>query len=129
MKKLLSPEWLLRIGVFGTFLGHGIFALQVKESWIPLLTTFGFSDATATTLLPFIGSMDIVVAFFALFWPLRIVLMWATFWGFATALIRPIAGQPIWEFVERTANWAAPFALLLIQGWPKKLKDLFTVKR
>ncbi len=121
-------EWILRIGVFGSFLGHGVFALSVKQSWIPLITAFGFSDATATTLLPIIGFTDIAVAFLILILPIRIVLIWATFWGFATALSRPIAGELVWEFVERWANWAAPLALLALQGFPKNIKDLVTIK-
>ena len=36
----------------------------------------------------------------------------ATFWGFWTALVRPIVGEPIWDFIERFANWGAPLALL-----------------
>ncbi|KHO51931.1 MAG: hypothetical protein QT08_C0017G0002 [archaeon GW2011_AR17] len=123
VNKTKSYEWILRIGIFGSFLGHGIFALAVKQSWIPYLTAVGFSESTAAALLPLIGTLDILVALFALFWPLRIVLIWATIWAFATALIRPIAGEPIWDFVERSANWAAPLALLAIQGFPKKAKD------
>lgn len=122
------PEWLLRIGVFGSFLGHGVFALGVKQSWIPFITTVGFSESAATTLLPVIGTVDIVVAFLALLWPIRIVLIYATVWAFATALIRPIAGDPIWDFVERSANWAAPLALLAIQGFPKRIKDIFIIR-
>lgn len=121
-------EWILRIGVFGTFLGHGIFAIGVKQGWIPMITALGFSESAATTMLPLIGTLDIVVAILALVWPLRIVLIWATLWAFATALARPIAGDPIWDFVERTANWAAPLALLAIQGFPKRIKDIFTVR-
>lgn len=121
-------ELILRIGVFGTFLGHGTFALGVKQAWIPMITAFGFSKSAATTMLPLIGGVDIIVAILALIWPIRIVLIWATLWAFATALARPIAGDPIWDFVERTANWAAPLALLILQGVPKKLKDIFTVR-
>ena len=127
-KTTKTAEWILRIGIFGTFLGHGIFALGVKQSWIPLMTAFGFSEAAASTLLPFIGTADIIVAFLALLWPIRIVLIWATIWGFATALSRPVAGDPFWDFVERSANWAAPLALLALQGFPKKLKDIFKVR-
>ncbi len=122
----MQAEWILRIGIFGTFLGHGIFALQGKESWIPLITSFGFSGSAAVGLLPLIGILDVIVAFLALLWPIRLVLIWATLWAFATALSRPIAGDPIWDFVERTANWAAPLALLVIKGLPKKAKDLFS---
>jgi len=121
-------EWVLRVGVFGTFLGHGIFALGVKSSWIPLLTTIGFSESSAIQIMPVIGCIDITVAFCILVLPIRIVLIWATFWAFCAALMRPISGEPIWEFIERTANWSAPLALLLLHGMPKKFSDLFVVR-
>ena len=123
-----TSEWILRIGVFGSFLGHGIFAFGIKQGWIPLITAFGFSESSARVMLPIIGTMDIVVAVLALIWPIRLVLIYAVLWAFATALSRPIAGDPIWDFVERTANWAAPLALLVLQGIPKKLKNIFTIR-
>ena len=119
-------EWILRIGVFGTFLGHGVFALLVKQSWIPYFMSVGISESTAIILLPLIGLLDIIAAIFALIKPIRAVLIWATLWAFATALIRPISGELIWDFVERTANWAAPLALLYLRGMPKKLKEFFS---
>ena len=125
-ENLKKVEWILRIGVFGTFLGHGVFALLGKQSWIPYFTSIGISESTAIILLPLIGVMDILVAIFALVKPIRVVLIWATLWAFATALIRPISGEPIWDFVERTANWAAPLALLYLRGLPKRLEELFS---
>jgi hypothetical protein len=125
-KKFLTAEWILRLGIFGSFLGHGVFALGVKQSWLPYFTAVGMSESLGATLLPLIGIMDIIVALMALFYPLRVVLVWATVWGFWTALLRPIAGEPIWDFVERWANWAAPLALLALYGFPKKLKDWFS---
>tara|TARA_Y100000310_G_C20696333_1_gene825989 strand:+ start:1200 stop:1583 length:384 start_codon:yes stop_codon:yes gene_type:complete len=122
-KNIVKAEWALRIAIFGSFLGHGVFALQGKESWIPYFTSVGISESMAASLLPLIGGLDIIVAVLALFYPLRIVLAWAAFWGFLTALIRPISGEPIWDFVERWANWGAPLALLYLKGIPKKLKD------
>tara|TARA_Y100000310_G_C20638192_1_gene792391 strand:- start:1 stop:411 length:411 start_codon:yes stop_codon:yes gene_type:complete len=124
-----SAEGLLRLGVFGSFLGHGVFALQVKQGWLPYFTAVGMSEALGAQLLPLIGIMDIVVALIALFYPIRIVMAWAAVWGLWTALLRPIAGEPIWDFVERWANWAAPLALLAIQGWPRKMEDWFGVKK
>src|SRR3989344_6110283 len=122
-----AAEWILRIGIFGTFFGHGIFALGVKQGWIPLITSFGLSESAAATLLPIIGSVDIAVAFLVLLWPIRIVLIYAILWAFATSLSRFTAGGPIWDVIERTANWAAPLALLVLQGVPRKLKDIFEV--
>lgn len=123
-----TAEGILRLGVFGSFLGHGVFALQVKAGWLPYFTAVGMSEATGKMLLPLIGTMDVLVAILALFWPLRAVLAWATVWGLWTGLLRPIAGQPIWDFVERWANWAAPLALLTLQGWPKKAKEWLKVR-
>jgi len=72
-----------------------------------------------------IGIIDVTVAIFAILAPIRIVLIYGTIWGFLTALARPIAGDPIWDFVERWTNWGAPLALLYIKGLPKNFKDLF----
>jgi hypothetical protein len=126
-KNWFAPEWILRLGIFGSFFGHGVFALGVKTSWIPYFTSIGISEAAATTLLPIIGVLDIVVAVVALLKPLKVVLAWAALWGFLTALIRPIAGEAIWGFVERWANWAAPLALLALHGFPKKFWDWLRV--
>ena len=116
-------EWVLRIVVAGEFIGHGVFALQVKQSWIPYFTSVGISAETGAALLPLIGIMDIGFALLVLLKPIRIAILWMVFWGFGTALIRPIAGEPIWDFIERWANWGAPLALLLLLGWPRTFRD------
>ena len=119
-------EWVLRIAVAGEFLGHGIFAFQGKASWISWIQQLTGTDvATATTLLTLVGVVDVLVAIIALLKPIRIVLLWAALWGFWTALVRPLVGEPIWDFVERSANWGAPLALLMMLGWPKSLREWF----
>ncbi len=118
-------EWILRVGIFLTFIGHGSFAWQVRPSWLVYLTTVGFSVDQARLLMPMIGALDFLVAFTVLLRPLRLVLVWAVIWTFSTALIRPLAGLPLWDFVERGANWAAPLALLMLRGWPKSARELF----
>lgn len=112
-------EWVLRIAVAGEFIGHGVFALQQKAGWIKYFTAVGFSSDQALTLMPWIGAMDILLALIVLVRPVRVLLLWMVFWGAWTALLRPIAGEPVWDFVERWANWGAPLALLLMRGWPK----------
>ena len=119
MEKIKKAELILRLGVFGTFLGHGILAIGVKESWLKYLNFVGFNES-ASLVLQLIGYMDVLVALFALFFPLNIVLVWAVIWAFATALIRPLTGEPILDFVERASNWAAPLALLLIRKLTSK---------
>lgn len=117
-------EWVLRIAVAGEFFGHGIFAVQQKAAWLGWLTKFGFSAETAPTVLTFVGVLDILLALLVLVRPVRLALLWMTFWGFWTALVRPLVGEPFWDFVERWANWGAPLALLLLRGRPRSGREL-----
>ena len=126
MENYKKIEWVLRLAVAGEFAGHGVFALQGKKAWIDWIHQLtGVEIGTATILLTLIGFMDLLVALIVLVRPMRIALLWAAFWGFWTALVRPLVGEPIWDFVERWANWGAPLALLLLMGWPKKWKQWF----
>jgi len=119
-------EWVLRISVAGEFFAHGVFGLQGKKAWIEWFSVFGISDpGLSAKLLFFIGLLDVSLAILLLIKPVRIALLLMTFWGFWTALLRPIVGEPIWDFVERWANWGAPLALLMLLGWPKNLKEWF----
>ena len=85
----------------------------------------GAGADSAATLLLLVGAMDILVAVIVLVKPIRIALLWAAFWGFWTALVRPLVGEPVWDFIERWANWAAPLALLFMVGRPQSLKEWF----
>ncbi|OGH64254.1 MAG: hypothetical protein A2821_02020 [Candidatus Magasanikbacteria bacterium RIFCSPHIGHO2_01_FULL_41_23] len=126
MNNTKIASWILRIAIAGEFIGHGVFALQGKPQWINWFSHFGITNPElATQLLFLIGLADIITGFIILVKPIRAILLWAALWGFWTALIRPIVGEPIWDFIERWANWGAPLALIFIQGWPKKFKEWF----
>jgi hypothetical protein len=120
-------EYILRIGVFGEFLGHGILALQGKQAWIGWIEQLlGVDQASAAGLLFLVGLFDVIVAFIVLLRPVRCVLFWAALWGLWTALLRPLMGESLLDFIERWANWAAPLALLFLQGMPKHIKGWLT---
>ena len=105
-------EWLLRVGVAGEFAGHGLLAIGGKADWAKWIGQLtGVDAATAATLLLLIGIFDVIVALVVLIKPISPILLWAAFWGFWTALVRPLVGQSWLDFVERAANWAAPLAL------------------
>ena len=105
-------EWALRIGVTGEFLGHGLLAIGGKADWLKWISQLtGVDASTAMTLLVLIGISDLIVAAIVLFRPVRPILLWATFWGFWTALVRPLVGAGWLDFIERFANWGAPLAL------------------
>ena len=107
-------ESLLRLGVFLTFFGHGFFAFMGKAQWVKYLTVFGFSDTVALKLMTYIGVIDFLIAIIVLLKPHKYVVLYAFTWAFLTALIRPISGEPIWDFIERGSNWTAPLCLYFI---------------
>ena len=117
-------EWVLRIAVAGEFIGHGVFALQQKEGWIKYFEAVGISPENAATLMPIVGAADMLLAVLVLIKPVRIAVLWMAVWGLWTALIRwPVGPDPIWDVVERWANWGAPLALLFLIGWPKTPRE------
>lgn len=117
MSNLRTAEWVLRVAVAGEYVGHGVFALQGKQAWVGWIQQFtGAGAGLATQLLFLIGIMDLAVALVVFAKPLRPVVLWAAFWGFWTALVRPFVGESVLDFVERSANWGAPLALFFISS-------------
>ncbi len=117
-------EWILRIALFGEFLGHGIFAFRAVPHFQELMAgSLGISSEAAASVLPVIGVIDFTVAGLALVYPMRAVLVYAALWGLLTGLARPLAGKELWDFVERWPNWGVPLGLLLVRGWPKRTRD------
>ncbi len=120
-------NWVLRVGVAGEFIGHGLLALGGKTDWVKWIgQMIGTSPAVSASLLWWIGAFDLVVALIILLRPINAILLWAAFWGFWTALVRPLVGVGWLDFVERSTNWAAPLALLLLRGWPRTFKEWFS---
>ena len=111
----------------GEFIGHGLLSIGGKADfakWIGMI--LGTDPQTSLTLLWWIGAFDLVIAIIVLLRPIPAALLWAAFWGFWTALVRPLVGVGWLDFIERFANWAAPLALLLMYGWPKSAKQWFS---
>ncbi len=105
-------QWILRIAVAGEFLGHGMFGLQQKAQWVGWTEKLlQVSPETAGTIVLLVGVMDVLLALLILIKPMRPLVLWMAAWGLWTALLRPLVGEPIWDFVERWANWGAPLAL------------------
>ncbi len=119
-----KAQWVLRIAVAGEFIGHGFFALQGRTAWVEWFSIFGITDPqTAATILWLVGLSDVILGILILIKPVRLALLWMAFWGFWTALMRPIAGDSIFEFIERWTNWGAPLALLLLRGYPQSFRE------
>jgi len=119
--------WMLRIACAAEFIGHGAFGIITKADWVPYFGVIGIPPELAWKLMPVIGTVDIALGLLVGFVrPFRIVLLYMTIWGFWTATLRPLAGEPIWEFIERVPNWAIPLAFLCLRGWPCSRREWFS---
>lgn len=114
LKALKFSIWILRIGIFGTFIGHGILAILIQENWLIYLTSFGISKELSFQIMPIIGYFDVLIAFSVLIKPLKWVLIYAAIWAFLTASMRFFIDASLLGFIERSANWACPLALLFL---------------
>ncbi|HKQ18397.1 MAG TPA: hypothetical protein VJW75_01495 [Candidatus Eisenbacteria bacterium] len=118
-----SLHWVLRIGVFACFLGHGSFAIMAKPEWANFFGVVGVPSDVALHVLPWIGLLDLTVAALALASPRPFVFLWAAMWCLWTASLRPLTGLGMWEFWVRAGNYGIPLAFLAVLPWPRTLRE------
>jgi hypothetical protein len=126
-----TPEWhlhwLFRLALCAEFVGHGAFGVMTKQAWVPDFTLFDFSEAWAWTLMPAVGSIGITLGLLALLAPIRAGLLYMGCWGVFTALLRPLAGEGGWEFLERSYNFGVPFLMLWVHRVGTTARSWFPV--
>jgi hypothetical protein len=113
-------HYTLRLAVGMCFIGHGSFGVITKSVWCNYFAVFGIGHDLAYHLMPWVGSIDIILGVTMLIYPIRAIAAWLMIWGTATALLRPLSGEPVAEFIERAGNFGAPLALLILSGKMKK---------
>jgi len=110
-------EWLLRLAVAGAFVGHGAYgAVLAKSSWFSYFAALGIPESVVTVhgLMTLVGLAEIAVGVLSLVLPIPAVLVLMAGWKVFSELLRPLAGEPAWEFIERGSNIIAPMALLVV---------------
>jgi hypothetical protein len=116
---------MLRVACAAEFIGHGAFGIITKAAWVPYFGVIGIPPELAWKLMPVIGTVDVTLGLLVALRPLRAALLYMACWGFLTATIRPLAGEPVWEFLERASNMLAPLALVYFRGWPASVRRWF----
>jgi hypothetical protein len=106
------------------FIGHGAFGFITKAAWLPYFAVIGIPEPVAWRLMPLIGAVDVTAGMAVLFAPRALPLVYMTVWALWTALLRPLAGESVFEAVERAGNYGVPFAMLVLTAWPLSLKSL-----
>ena len=116
-------HWMFRVACSLEFVGHGAFGIITKSAWVPYFAVVGIPESLAYRLMPVVGTVDITLGLLVALKPVRAALLYMAFWGFMTASIRPLAGEPLWEFLERAPNWAVPLAFLYLRGFGHTWKE------
>jgi hypothetical protein len=116
VRALPRAEVILRLGASLCFIGHGAFGFITKAAWLPYFGLAGIPESVAWQLMPWIGAVDVFMGIAVLFAPWRLAAVYMVIWGTWTALLRPLAGESIFEAVERAGNYGVPLALLVMAG-------------
>jgi hypothetical protein len=108
-----SVPLILRVGCALCYVGHGVFGVLQKPAWFAYFTVVGMGHDAASAWMPIVGAWDIAMGVLVLASPRAAIALWMTAWAMWTALLRPLAGEPVWETLERAGNFGVPLALLL----------------
>ncbi len=120
-------HYTLRLGVAMCFIGHGAFGIVAKPIWCNYFAVFGIGHDLAYRLMPLLGLFDILLGIAMLVYPIRAIPVWLVLWGAVTALLRPLSGESVAEFIERAGNFGAPLVLLIFSGGVgKNIRNMFT---
>lgn len=117
LTRLFGVEWLLRLAVAGAFVGHGAYgAIVAKPEWFGYFAALGIPESvvTANRLVTIVGVIEIVVGVVAFVLPMPALLLVMAAWKIFSELLRPLAGEQVWEVVERASNILAPLALIVV---------------
>ena len=108
---LWTLERVLRWTTALLLIGHGALgALEQKA----LLERLWESSGAGPWIVPAAGWLEIALGVLVLLRPSIPLLAIVALWKVATELLFPLAGFPVWEFIERGGSYAAPIALALV---------------
>lgn len=116
--------WILRVTTALLLIGHAGFDFAMHKDWAGYAAAIGISPTALAghPLRPWAGWFECALGLLVLAWPAGGLLVLVFAWKLGTEALRPLAGEPIWEFIERGGSYGAPLALAWLQGrtWPGK---------
>ena len=98
--------------------GFGVSHLQDQE-WTEYLGVLGLGAGSvrAWHLIVVVGWFEVALGLAVLVTPSRRLVPTVLAWKVTTELLRPLAGESVWEFIERGGDYFLPLALFLVYGW------------
>lgn len=98
------------------FVGHGAFGVIGKRAWLSYFGVVGIGPELGWKLEPWVGMFDITMGVLMLLTPRRAIAYWMVAWAIWTALLRPLAGEPFWEALERGGNYGVPATIIVLMA-------------
>jgi hypothetical protein len=104
--------WILRLTTVFLLAGHGALNLIVRK---PIFVTHsGMLGLHGTWVEPAVGAFECVLALAVLVQPEFGLLLFVLAWKLGSEALSPMAGSPIWVFIEHGGSYAAPLGLALL---------------
>jgi hypothetical protein len=116
--------WVVRISIALLLMGHGGLGIWAhKKEWADFFGFFGISAGTVASahLSQYVGVFEIVLGLAVLVKPVRGLIVFVLVWKLGTELLRPLVGQPMFQFIERSGDYVLPVGLLLLAGLQRTL--------
>lgn len=120
-ERVTAIGWILRTTTALLLIGHAGFDFAMHKDWSGYAGAIGISPATLAShpLRPLAGWLEAALGLLVFVWPGRSLLLFVFAWKLGTEALRPLAGEPIWEFIERGGSYGAPVALAWLRGWTR----------
>jgi hypothetical protein len=117
-RRAAALSWILRATTTLLLIGHGGFDVAMGKDWSGYAAAVGIGPAAlaAHPLRPVGGWLEIALGLAVFAWPRPGLLLFVFAWKVGTEALRPLAGEPIWEFIERGGSYGAPLALAWLQA-------------
>jgi hypothetical protein len=104
-------SWMLRLTTVLLLVGHGALGLLVHKKALGL--QYSSLGIQAPWFEPAVGAFECLLGLAVLAWPTFGLLVFVLFWKLATEALAPMAGSPVWVFIEHGGSYAAPLALAI----------------
>jgi hypothetical protein len=90
--------------------GHGGLALKQKAILVRHADVLGLGPESVVLA----GALELALALVVLLAPRPSLLVGVALWKVGTEMLWPVAGAPVWEFIERGGSYAAPLLLAIL---------------
>ena len=104
--------WVLRLATVLLLAGHGALNFLVRKP--VFVTQYGMLGLHGPWVETTVGVFECVLALAVLVRPGFGLLLFVVAWKLATEALSPMAGSPIWVFIEHGGSYATPLGLALL---------------